>query len=595
MAGQRTQLSWAVLAALILAAASARRASAQPTSFLFATAPPSYSLTSAGFTVECWIRVRSLPSINPYIVEAGQADPSSGWALEICQTNCAPGILNFDINYDGVPHRIYSQFRVDDGTFHHAAGTYDGVVQRLYLDGVLQDERADAVAYVPITEGHFFVGNMGVPGFYPAQFDGQIDELRIWRTARTQSEIQANRSSEITPTSDVVGCWRFNGDAIDLVSGNALSTMGSVALCPCGGRLSGAADFWNPASCAGLPCSPGAIYSNDFEAAVGSEWSDTRTGVTPLGARRFLGQFANDSVMLTLSGLPAHRALTVSCDLYVMDSWDGITFDRGPDVWDLSIAGNGSLLHTTFSNFPGVQRQSYPDAYPGGDNPAQTGAAEVGTLGYGGFGSVDSVYHLTFTFPHSSESLLVALSGVGLQGLGDESWGIDNFLLTSHDPCPAGNVAASVGPPVDVLLVNDSAGGATRTVDVPGGVPVRVSVAVSPAGPAAPRYVVWAWSTASSRPFDLVVGGIDLGCVVNPTPFLPFGFPQPFRCLRGGLNSLVCTDVPEIHSPARAPWTLMHPGFPSPIDVTIQGVLQDDGAANPLGFSITNAIVLSIH
>ncbi|MBI1852734.1 MAG: hypothetical protein HYR85_20530 [Planctomycetes bacterium] len=57
----------------------------------------------------------------------------------------------------------------------------------------------------------------------------------------------------------------------------------------------------------------------------------------------------------------------------------------------------------------------------------------------------------------------------------------------------------------------------------------------------------------------------------------------------------MCTDVPEIRSPARAPWTLTHPGFPSPIDVTIQGVLQDDGSANPLGFSVTNAIVVHVQ
>ena len=144
------------------------------------------------------------------------------------------------------------------------------------------------------------------------------------------------------------------------------------------------------------------VYSNDFEGDIGPEWSSKLTSVTPAGARRFLGQFGNDVVQLSLSDLPSHSNVTVSFDLFVIGSWDGNgNYCCGPDVWKLSINDGPVLLHTTFSNTGGEgNRQAYPDMYPGGDHPARSGATENFTLGYPRYGSEwgDAVYHLDYTF-----------------------------------------------------------------------------------------------------------------------------------------------------------------------------------------------------
>jgi len=169
------------------------------------------------------------------------------------------------------------------------------------------------------------------------------------------------------------------------------------------------------------------VYSNDFEAAVGTEWSNTSTGITPVDARRFLGRFGNQTVSLTLTDFPAHTNVTVFFDLFIMVTWDGNSTGWGPDEWDLSVAGGSTLLHTTFSNFT---NQAYPDTYPGGNFPARTGATENNTLGYIGFGrTMDSVYRLSFTFSHSASSLGLNFSASGLQHLADENWGIDNIVI----------------------------------------------------------------------------------------------------------------------------------------------------------------------
>lgn len=178
------------------------------------------------------------------------------------------------------------------------------------------------------------------------------------------------------------------------------------------------------------------IYSTDFESPVGTEWSHTNRETSPSG-RTFLGQFDNQTVSLCLSGLSPHSALTVSFELFIIQSWDGNN-SPGPDVWDLSVDGGPNLLHTTFSNHPGVpayDEQSYPDAHGVGMHPAQTGAAEVGTLGYslvGAATSGDSVYKLSFTFAHSASDLNLLFSASGLQGIGDEGWGIDNVQVNAN-------------------------------------------------------------------------------------------------------------------------------------------------------------------
>lgn len=203
------------------------------------------------------------------------------------------------------------------------------------------------------------------------------------------------------------------------------------------------------------------VYSNDFQAAVGPGWSPgvLTIATAPLpadGSRRFLGchqllglgphflpQFNCPAVSLTLTGLPSHSQLTLSLDLYVIQSWDGNNAIFGPDVFDISVASGPTLLHTTFSNVPGLN-QAYPGAFPGNANLPRTGATESNTLGYGFFG--DTVYHLAFTFAHTAGSVTFNFSGIGLQPIFDESWGLDNVIVQiPNRPPDCSSVTATPG------------------------------------------------------------------------------------------------------------------------------------------------------
>ncbi len=159
-----------------------------------------------------------------------------------------------------------------------------------------------------------------------------------------------------------------------------------------------------------------------------------------------------------------------------------------------------------------------------------------------------------------------------------------------------GAVNAGFGPVTDVLFVNDSPGDSRRVVTVGISQPVSLSLRSAPGGPASARNVVWLWPRTPANPVDLRLGGSSLGCLVNPTPVNQPMQPQPLVCLRSGIPVTACTGTRELASPGRAPWTLMrNRGSSRAATFTVQGVVEDGGSANILGFSATNAVILDVR
>jgi len=222
------------------------------------------------------------------------------------------------------------------------------------------------------------------------------------------------------------------------------------------------------------PVFGGEVYFNDFNGAPGTtypEWTSAgytntanqagtvaagsgpqmvRSVVSPNGKQRFLGEFGGPAILtappydprhfvrvdqtvtLTLRKLKPHTLATVTFDLYILKSWDGNNPNYGPDRWTLSVQGGTTLLDTTFSNNPktapyDLSLQNYPIA----NSSQQTGATAVNTLRYAFYG--DSIYRLTFTFAHTSDTLALNFSSSLFEGKGttDESWGLDNVRIST--------------------------------------------------------------------------------------------------------------------------------------------------------------------
>lgn len=117
---------------------------------------------------------------------------------------------------------------------------------------------------------------------------------------------------------------------------------------------------------------------------------------------------------------------TLTFDLYALDSWDGSNIAFGSDWFNVS-ANTQTLFRETIGNQPGSTQTLYAPAV----GPAM--------LGYDAryFDSIYRQIALTFSVP-ADQPLSITWRDEGLQGLNDESWGIDNVRITYEVvPAPA--------------------------------------------------------------------------------------------------------------------------------------------------------------
>lgn len=196
---------------------------------------------------------------------------------------------------------------------------------------------------------------------------------------------------------------------------------------------------------AARPAAAGLVYWNNFSTSVagypttgvGANWSytggDLTLSSTSPTAQKFLGWepyygLGAGKVTLDLTNLPSHDTVTVYTDLYIIRSWDG---NDGRDFWRAYVTDGPLLLDTTFAQWYQVL-QSYPTwwasgvAYPGG-----TGAYAWETLGYyyGDSRWGDTSYRLSWTFSSTASTLGLNFEAPALEGINNESWGLDNFSV----------------------------------------------------------------------------------------------------------------------------------------------------------------------
>src|SRR5439155_13688093 len=78
-------------------------------------------------------------------------------------------------------------------TWTHLAATYDGSNLRMYVNGTLASSRA-VTGSINVSNGALRIGGNSVWGEY---FNGLIDEVRIYKRALAQSEIQTDMNTRV--------------------------------------------------------------------------------------------------------------------------------------------------------------------------------------------------------------------------------------------------------------------------------------------------------------------------------------------------------------------------------------------------------------
>jgi hypothetical protein len=196
--------------------------------------PDSDTLRPSIVTIEALFS-GAAPGPNKYLVSKSRTSAGASYALLTTST----GALAFAVTADGgtVVTSPAADLSIWDGNFHAVAGTYDGQRVRLYIDG--QEVGSGTPATGPIqygtthSAGKLLIGDFSdTPS--AANFNGSIDEIKIYNTALSAQDIRNNvfqsflfiaqpqsqsaaQGSTVTLTTKVQGPlplnyqWRHNG------------------------------------------------------------------------------------------------------------------------------------------------------------------------------------------------------------------------------------------------------------------------------------------------------------------------------------------------------------------------------------------------
>jgi hypothetical protein len=142
---------------------------------------PRLSVTDA-FSIECWVKTDQTGQDNRWMVNRVlSGGTSTGFRLGLIKD--APC---FEVPVTDFSHHLTADKPLPLGRWVHLAGTVDGQVMRLYVDGQLvgtMDRPGPAKgSTLPLYLGSY------APDHW-AHFDGLLDEVRLWSRALTPEEI----------------------------------------------------------------------------------------------------------------------------------------------------------------------------------------------------------------------------------------------------------------------------------------------------------------------------------------------------------------------------------------------------------------------
>lgn len=179
---------------------------------------PDIDLKEKSFTIEFWARWRGVsPGNRSYILSQG--DPTSGNGLHMGFHDATVFRCSFwgsknevDSNYDG-NNVAYPA----DNKWHHWACSYDKndrMKQRLYRDGKFLADNHDAGKFMgsgPIRLNWLANGQNNL-------FDGSVDEIRIWDSVRTETQLRENMDKRLPDDqTGLIALYRLDSEGTTIV------------------------------------------------------------------------------------------------------------------------------------------------------------------------------------------------------------------------------------------------------------------------------------------------------------------------------------------------------------------------------------------
>ncbi|MEI6435057.1 MAG: LamG-like jellyroll fold domain-containing protein [Bacteroidota bacterium] len=180
--------------------------------------------TMTAITIEAWVYHNSLP----------------GFVQRYVSINPEVAVLRFDGTIYGGYHELHFYIKKANGSGYglrvdsvlttdewmHIAGTYNGTVMKLYLNGKLIKSASTTGGLYP-PNGNFQFSHS------TESMNGKIDEVRIWNYARTAEEIRENMCLVLSGhEAGLKNYWQFNegsGLTVIDVAGGLTGTLANIS------------------------------------------------------------------------------------------------------------------------------------------------------------------------------------------------------------------------------------------------------------------------------------------------------------------------------------------------------------------------------
>lgn len=153
---------------------------------------------NAARTMEAWIKTTQTSIGN--IVSWGRIGNNNRNAMAVSSNALA---------FIGQSNDFTGTTVINDGAWHHVAITHDGTTIRLYVDGVLD---ASSNRSFNTLDQNLRIGTISLPSS-GENYEGSMDEVRIWNVARTQEELRENMHLTLKGNeTGLISYFQFNND-----------------------------------------------------------------------------------------------------------------------------------------------------------------------------------------------------------------------------------------------------------------------------------------------------------------------------------------------------------------------------------------------
>lgn len=170
---------------------------------------PDFTSFGGTYTIEMWFKSSDTASSVQYLFALVNSNTSHSVLVRLESDGRIRFLHRVPAGSSGGTSIYYDATDIRDGEWHHVAAVRDGDNMYLYVDGVVASSSLND-GLGAISESLDAAVGRAKPTTSSSYLEGEVDDLRIWNTARSATEISTNKDQQLEGTeTGLVAYWPF--------------------------------------------------------------------------------------------------------------------------------------------------------------------------------------------------------------------------------------------------------------------------------------------------------------------------------------------------------------------------------------------------